>query len=269
MRAGPPLILGYHGIGEVAAPRDPVGLYVTPEALSAQVRRLLRRGYELVTMSEFATRLRELGEPPRGIAALTFDDGTSDHAEVLPHLLAGLGVPGTVFVCPGLAGADYPWTTPEAGIRFMTLAQLTELAAHPHIEIGAHTNEHRELHEADTETALAEMLLCKRTLEDLLGTEVQSFCYPRCHYSEAARLAAPEAGYSSAVTCGLRGSWAPYELRREVIQAGEGPAVVELRLRGAYSGAGAGTAGRGWRLAARGVDRVVVALGAGPRPERS
>lgn len=263
------MILGYHGIADVDPRHDPLKLYVSPESLGSHVRSMQDRGYRFVTMSEFADRLREDATPPRGIGALTFDDGTSDHATLLPGLLAELGVPGTVYVCPGLAGAPYPWTDAEAGLRFMTEPELVELARDPLVEIGAHTNEHHELHEADAEMALREMADCKETLEALLGGEVGSFCYPRCHYSEAARESAKRAGYKSAVTCGMRGSWDPFALKREVLHGDDGPLVAAMRLRGRYAGAGAGPPARALRWMARKIDSLVPSGSPQTAPDRA
>jgi len=251
------VILGYHGIGSLGTSDDPLQLYVPPEGLSAQVRSLQRRGYEFVTMSEFADRASAAGRPPPGVAALTFDDGTVDHATVLPAVLEQLGVPGTVYVCPGLSGQPYPWASIEASVRFMTDEEMVELSAHPLIEIGAHTNEHRELHEADAKTALAEMTACKERLEAMLGVEIVSFCYPRCHYSADARASAPRAGFKSAVTCGLRGSWDLYELKREVLHSCDGPLVAGLRTRGRYSGLGGSFQARALRRVILTLDRIV------------
>ena len=122
----------------------------------------------------------------------------------------------------------------------MTEAELIALADHPRVEIGSHTNEHYELHEADEKTALAQMTNCKETLENLLGIEIVSFCYPRCHFSEAAARMAPEAGYKSAVSCGLRGSWDPYRLKREVVHTRDGRLVFGMKARGSFAGLGPG-----------------------------
>ena len=257
MEGRSPLILGYHGIGDVELRNDPFQLYVRPETLMVHVRTLQDRGYEFVTMSRFADLLLEGGAAPRGVVALTFDDGTTDHATVLPGVLAELGVPGTVYVCPGLSGEPYPWADAGDGISFMTEAQLVELAGHPNVEIGAHTNEHRELHEADEETALAEMTDCKSTLEALLGIEVVSFCYPRCHFSEGAARAAPRAGYKSAVTCGLRGSWDPYRLKREVIHSRDGRLVFAMKQRGSFSGLGRSVPARLLRRSVLGIESAL------------
>ena len=219
-------------------------------------------------MREFAGLIDGGDGSLRGIAALTFDDGTVDQGTLLPGLLEELDVPGTVYVCPGLAGDPYPWAAPDAGVRFMSEADLVALDSHPLTEIGAHTNRHTELHEADSEMAFEAMTSCKQTLESLLGGEIVSFCYPRCHYSTAAREAAPRAGYTSAVTCGLRGSGNAFELRREVFHTDDGPWVTRLKLRGAYAGLGGGLAKRGARRVVRAFDQAY-ALGSTRASTRS
>jgi hypothetical protein len=75
---------------------------------------------------------------------------------------------------------------------------------------------------------------CKDRLEDLLGVPVPSFCYPRCFYSAACPDAARRAGYTSAVTCGARGSWDPFELKRATIHTPDGPITFELKSRDLY-----------------------------------
>ena len=153
---------------------------------------------------------------------------------MLAPLLAELGVPGTVYVCPGLFGKPYPWSDPAAGRRLMTEEEVVELAGHPLVEIGSHTVDHTVLGEATAEQAHAVMAECKDRLEQLLQQPVPSFCYPRCVYSPACPDAARRAGYTSAVTCGERGSWDPFELKRESLHTPDGPLTFELKARGHY-----------------------------------
>ncbi|MGG7377263.1 polysaccharide deacetylase family protein, partial [Escherichia coli] len=82
------------------------------------------RGYRFLTMAAFADALAA-GHDLTATCALTFDDGTEDHLTVLAPLLTELGVPGTVYVCPGLFGTDYPW---GGSTRFMTEEEVLELA---------------------------------------------------------------------------------------------------------------------------------------------
>jgi peptidoglycan/xylan/chitin deacetylase (PgdA/CDA1 family) len=194
----PPLILAYHVIGTVDRARDPNHLVVTPDAFAAQVGALRRRGYGFVTMAEF--------EPRPGVCALTFDDGVADEA---PDVLRSLGVPGTFYVNPGLLGTEHHAV---AGARLMTADELRALEG----ELGGHTMHHTVLADASFDVAVREMAECKAALE-ALGASVSSFAYPQCVYSPACPAAAREAGYATAVTCGARGSLAPYELRRVAI----------------------------------------------------
>jgi peptidoglycan/xylan/chitin deacetylase (PgdA/CDA1 family) len=235
LRFAPPVILGYHGIADVEPRHDPVRLFVSPARLRAQIRRLQRRGYRFLTMAAFAEELAA-GGPPARTCALTFDDGTEDHLTELRPLLEELGVPGTVYVCPGLYGEAYPWCDPSAGIRMMTAEEVAELARSPLVEIGSHTLRHTVLETASAEEAYREMATCKQVLEDSLGVEIPSFCYPRCAYSPACPDAARRSGYSNAVTCGRRGGWQPFELKRESFHTPDGAVTFALKSRGLYYG---------------------------------
>jgi peptidoglycan/xylan/chitin deacetylase (PgdA/CDA1 family) len=228
----PRVILGYHGIADVDPRQDPVRLFVGPDRFRRQVTGLQSRGYRFVTMAAFADAL-SAGDDLTATCALTFDDGTEDHLTVLAPILAELGVPGTVYVCPGLFGTAYPWA---GGARFMTEEEVVELARDPLVEIGSHTIDHTVLGDASAAEAYREMATCKQRLEDLLQTAVPSFCYPRCVYSPACPDAARRAGYTSAVTCGPRGSWDPFELKRAGLHTPDGRLTFELKARGLYYG---------------------------------
>lgn len=229
----PPVVLAYHCIGEVARECDRHNLVVRPEAFRHQVERLLARGYEFVFLREFARRLRA-GEALRKVCALTFDDGSVDNADRLPDLLRKLGVPATLFVCPGLLGRPHPFIAPEAGLRLMTSDELRETAALERVEIGSHTSEHVDLSAATEEDAYGEMSSSKRALEDLIGAPVSSFAYPHCRYSPDCPRAAERAGYTCAVTCGPRGGLRPFELCRQSIDPLDGRLSFALKSRAAF-----------------------------------
>jgi peptidoglycan/xylan/chitin deacetylase (PgdA/CDA1 family) len=226
-------VLAYHGIAEIPSPHDPARLFVSPWRFRAQVRSLIRRRYRFLRISEFA-RLLRAGSKLRDTCVLTFDDGSDDNATTLAPILRELGIPATLYVCPGLLGRHYPWTEPEAGVRFMTEEMLVELSRDPLIEIGSHTREHAVLADATAEEAHREMAASKRELEAMLGLEVSGFAYPRCNYSSACPSAAERAGYTSAVTCGKRGGWDPFQLRREAVRRDDGPLAFALKSRGLH-----------------------------------
>jgi peptidoglycan/xylan/chitin deacetylase (PgdA/CDA1 family) len=150
---------------------------------------------------------------------LTFDDGTVDNLRVLAPLLAELGVPATVFACPGLLGQNHFAMPPAAGVRLMDADELLELASAPLIEIGSHTSTHADLSSASAEQAYREMVSSKHALEELLQRPVDAFAYPKCGYSPACPDAARRAGYTVAVTCAGLGGWRRFELAREGIDS--------------------------------------------------
>jgi peptidoglycan/xylan/chitin deacetylase (PgdA/CDA1 family) len=236
------LILAYHGIGSFPRDLDPHNLMLAPERFRQQLNILKRRRYRLVTLSEIAAQL-DRERPPEGLCALTFDDGTVDNLEVLAPMLEELGVPATVFVCPGLLGTDHFAMPPAAGVRLMDAEELQRLASSPLIEIGSHTNTHVDLSDATAEQAYREMASSKLALEQLLGRPVRFFAYPKCGYSAACPDAARRAGYTAAVTCAGRGGWTPFELAREAIDSLDRRVSFALKTRGLFlplrnSGAG-------------------------------
>jgi peptidoglycan/xylan/chitin deacetylase (PgdA/CDA1 family) len=229
----PWVVLAYHAVGDVAPEHDPDHLVQPPDKIAWQLRRLVVRGYEFVTASEFARRLRA-GGPLEGTCAVTFDDGTIDNLTTLPEILAGLGgIPATVFACPGLLGEDDPYIAPESGLRLMDADELRRLAALG-FEVGAHTNRHTDLAAATPEEAFAEMTSCKEALEDLLAQPVETFAYPFCRYSGACPAAAERAGYLAAFTCSGRGGRLPFELRREMMDRSDGRLTWALKSRRRY-----------------------------------
>lgn len=226
----PSVVLHYHNLGSVPRVQDPHNLTVSVSAFERQLASLRRRGYEFVTASEFAARLTSEGPPP-GLCSLTFDDGTPDNLEVLPEMLARHEARATVFVCPGLLGRPHSGFPPDAGIRLMDAGEVLELASLGSVEVGSHTNLHTSLDEANEEFAYREMASSKIALEELLDRPVTGFAYPSCGYSPACPGAARRAGYSVAVTCAFRGSWAPHELQRESVTALDGRLAFELKSR--------------------------------------
>lgn len=69
-----------------------------------------------------------------------------------------------------------------------------------HFEIGSHTISHKILPELSDRELKDEVYWSKRMIEDLLGVEVSSFCYPRGRYNDRVKEAVIKAGYKSART---------------------------------------------------------------------
>jgi peptidoglycan/xylan/chitin deacetylase (PgdA/CDA1 family) len=232
LRARQAVILCYHGVGPSDTRIDPGFLRVRTAVFRMQLELLLEGGFEFVTVAELVQRARG-GEPPSGLAALTFDDGMDDNHAVVMPILTELGLPATIYVVTGLIGRRNPWMGERAGARMMTEPELAELAA-AGFEIGAHTVSHPDLSQLDFEACRREMTESRDVLEQLLGLPVRTFAYPYCRYGLAALGAARASGFSAAVTCHGQGSWDPYELRRSMITGKDGLATFLMKLTELY-----------------------------------
>jgi peptidoglycan/xylan/chitin deacetylase (PgdA/CDA1 family) len=196
----PPVVLCYHAISTSwSSP-----LSVTPGKLGAQVRFLLRRGYEARTLA------RAMDEPARGKAfVITFDDAYRSVREQALPVLAELGVPASLFVATeivdrrGLMTEMIPipkaWVGPTEDMRAMSWDEVRSLAA-AGWEVGSHTCSHPFLTEVDGERLRLELERSKEICESQLQAPCISFAYPFGAYDDLAMEAVGRAGYRQAVT---------------------------------------------------------------------
>lgn len=225
------LILSYHGIADSNARVDPEFLRVPPAAFRGQLDILLRAGFEVVTVADFARRAAG-ATPPPGLVALSFDDGMDDNHSVVLPILQEYSLPATVYVSTGLIGKPNPWMEPGTS-RMMVEDELRDLVA-AGIELGAHTVTHPNLEELDYGSCLREMVESRDVLAGIADAPIRTFAYPYCKYAEAAVRAARDAGFEAAVTCQGRGSWAPMEMKRVMITGKDGPPSFALKLAELY-----------------------------------
>lgn len=100
------VVLLYHRVGEGA--HDPQGLCCTPARFAEQLA-ALRERFRLAALSELFPAPGRLRVKERRVV-VTFDDGYLDNLTVAKPILEKHGVPATVFVMTGAAGASgAPW----------------------------------------------------------------------------------------------------------------------------------------------------------------
>ncbi|MEZ4330524.1 MAG: polysaccharide deacetylase family protein [Myxococcota bacterium] len=224
-----PLIVMYHGIGGADG--------VSVESFGAQLEALACRR-RIVPLAELADRI---GHPSAiDLAAITFDDGYVDFAELALPLLARAGLHATLFVPAGLVGRSNVW---DAGVmeprRILDEHGLRDLDP-GHVEVGAHGFSHRRIVSLDRAALETETLGSRRRLEAILQRSVRLFAYPygqRGDFDRAAERAVEAAGFELACsTCFGRGSERRerYRLRRVGIEPQDDLDVVAAKLDGAY-----------------------------------
>jgi len=124
------------------------------------------------------------------IVVTSWDDG-----HPLDMRLAGLlekyGIPGTFYI---------PIVNSE-GRDVLSKEQVLEIS--DRFEVGGHTYNHVDLTKLSTDSAREEVFSCKNALEDMIGKEIESFCYPRGKYNDAIMGIVKEAGFKNARTVRL------------------------------------------------------------------
>jgi len=99
----------------------------------------------------------------------------------------------------GLAGTFYVPLEPFRAGPQLKVQEIRDLAAES-FEIGGHTVSHRSLTELTYQEQAREVLECKRILEDRLGSEIKSFCYPNGKLNRETVRCVERAGYQGART---------------------------------------------------------------------
>ncbi|AVV47484.1 polysaccharide deacetylase [Streptomyces sp. P3] len=183
----------YHSVSVCSD--DPYRITVTPQRLEKQLTWLRRRGLRGVSVAELlAARARGEG---RDLVGLTFDDGYADFLTAALPVLRRQGCNATLFVLPGRLGGDNAWD-PLGPRKPLLTADDIRRAAGAGVEIGSHGLTHVDLTRADDRTLKAETVESRAALVELLGTEVDGFCYPYGTVDRRAVDAVGEAGYSYA-----------------------------------------------------------------------
>jgi peptidoglycan-N-acetylglucosamine deacetylase len=153
------------------------------------------------------------------VVSTSWDDG--DRADLrVAEMLAAHGLAGTFYI---------PIEPFRAG-RELEVREIRELATGA-FEVGGHTISHRSLTSLTYKDQVREVLECKRILEDRLGSEIRSFCYPNGQASRETVRSVEQAGYQGARTTRmLRSSFTfPRFEMPTTLQAFPHPAQAYLR----------------------------------------
>jgi peptidoglycan/xylan/chitin deacetylase (PgdA/CDA1 family) len=221
------VILGYHGVADCPRKDDEFMLQLSPAKFRAQLELILSAGYRFVTVAELAQRAAGR-RPPRGFAAVSFDDAMRNVFTTAWPILAELGIPATVYVPTDWLGRRSPWIGPGGDGAIATETELRQLAA-AGWELGTHTSTHADLSRLDYGACRREIDASCGVLGPIAGERVQTLAYPFGRYGAAAIAAARDAGLLAAVATCSR-SWEPYELTRAMIGSADPFPVVLLRL---------------------------------------
>ncbi|MCP5459937.1 MAG: polysaccharide deacetylase family protein, partial [Gammaproteobacteria bacterium] len=183
----PPLsILMYHQVGEFPSPKSHRAGFCHIRRFRRQMAYLKRGGYGVLSLRQAVDSLFYGGEPlPEWGVVLTFDDGYENFRQYAFPVLQELGFPAAVFLVSGCVGKNARWLEKDGryGPPLMAATALRELRSHG-VTLGSHTVTHPRLSTLDPMAMRGEVLMSKRHLQDMLGENVDFFCYPYGDYDE-------------------------------------------------------------------------------------
>ena len=139
-----------------------------------------------------------------GLIGLTFDDGYKHLLRTALPVLERLGFSCTIFVPSGLLGQVNNWMN-EPRMELFGVDQVRELSKRG-IEIASHGTRHISLSGLSAQLLEQEVSGSRQDLSEILGEEVESFCYPYGRFDSRVIQAVQRAGYTSACTA-LEGVW--------------------------------------------------------------
>jgi len=184
-----PRVLMYHSVRPTNAS---AGIVMDVPRFAWQIDWLARHGARFVTVSQLLA-----ADDPRGMVAITFDDGYADNYWHAWPALRRYAAPATVYLAPEIEG-----------IERLTPAMIHELQADGW-EFGAHTVRHCHLPSTAPGAARDEITDSRRAVEAITDRPCRSFSYPFGKYRPEHVEMVRAAGFESAVT--TRKAIAPLE----------------------------------------------------------
>jgi peptidoglycan/xylan/chitin deacetylase (PgdA/CDA1 family) len=190
-------VLCYHSV----EPGWTSSLAVEPEAFARQAA-WLRARRRVLPLAEALPRLDASWRLPRGMAALTFDDGFASLYEHVLPVLTREKLPATVFLvaqtlAPGGQPVDWVDDPPAEPLRTLTVDQVLEMQD-AGVDFQSHSWAHHDLRSLSEAECVQDLRDSREFLSELLGRPVTLLCYPRGLHDEKVRRAAARAGYTHA-----------------------------------------------------------------------
>lgn len=228
-------ILSYHAVDDTSALPIAVGSrsFAHHASWLAKHRRVL-------PLTEATGRLSSSCRLPKGIAAITFDDGFASVYDNAVPVLLRYNLPATIFlVAATLAPDGHPvdWVdqpVAQPSLKSLSIEQVLEMQTMG-IDFGSHSYDHRDLTTLSDHECERDLIDSRMLLEDLLKQRIQYVAYPRGRHDERVRRAARRAGYGAGFAMALgRDSIGPYAVPRMGVYRHDTALSIGLKASPAY-----------------------------------
>ena len=117
---------------------------------------------------------------------ITFDDGYKDLITNALPLLKKYDFTATCLIISNLIGKRNIWDEYKENIKDKELMNLSDINywLKNGMKIGSHSKNHKKLTKLDDKEKIDEIINSKNELESLIGSAIDSFCYPYGLYNE-------------------------------------------------------------------------------------
>jgi peptidoglycan/xylan/chitin deacetylase (PgdA/CDA1 family) len=221
------VVLAYHRVGR----RSTVDVDLPLPAFEAQMAWLAATG-RVVSLDQAVARLAD-GSPVEDAVVLTFDDGTSDFAEVALPVLVAHRLPATIYVATRFV--DEGLAFPDGGTP-VSWVGLADAVATGLVTVGSHTHGHRLLDRVDAATAESELGRSVALIGDRLGVDARHFAYPKGLAGSPAADGVVRRRFTTAAVGGCHanvpGSTDLHLLARSAVQVSDGWRWFERKVDG-------------------------------------
>lgn len=227
-------ILCYHAVD----PDWGSPLAVDPLSFAEQCNWLTQHR-QVVSLQDAVGRLDGSGRLPRGMAALTFDDGFSSLYDHAMPILRRYGLPATVFLVAktlSAGGQSVDWVDFTAGHELSTLNrdQVLEMQS-AGVDFESHSYAHLDLTTLGFSNCVDDLRDSRELLESVLGRPVSLLAYPRGRHNDEVRKAAARAGYRNAFTLPEGGeAVGPFSIPRVGVYRGNGMRILRVKAARPY-----------------------------------
>jgi peptidoglycan/xylan/chitin deacetylase (PgdA/CDA1 family) len=178
-------ILMYHSVADHqdTAMHPYYRTVTSPQVFGEQMQYLHDNGYHTIGLGELSSRF-EHGIDSAKCVIITFDDGYSDFYTHAFAILEKHGFTATVFLPTNFIGNYRLRFKGKCCMSWNEARELRKLG----ISFGSHTVTHPQLRSLDEQSANEELVASKRTIEQELGSVVESFAYPFAFPEHEARF---------------------------------------------------------------------------------
>ena len=178
-------ILEYHSVND----RISRQLAVPVSSFEMQMRYLVEEGYTPISVDELSKSYASTSHLHLKPILITFDDGYRDNYVNAYPILNRFGFKATVFLATDYIDRTAEFSALPASLEGKNILSWDEIREMKEggIAFGSHTCSHSILPIMQDEQAESEIRKSKSRIEDQLGVEVVSFCYPNGRFNQKIR----------------------------------------------------------------------------------